>query len=104
MEGRPSTLGVTWVAASLPVTPYNLVLSVRRPGARRFGCPGAESIESLYHCAAMAKIRPIIPPLKEGKHVTLSEARAAFRELKRGPLGRANRKGTPPQKSAAKAG
>jgi hypothetical protein len=51
-----------------------------------------------------AKIRKILPPIKEGDHFTLAEARAALRELMREgkippPDKRAQRK-----KSAAKAG
>jgi hypothetical protein len=51
----------------------------------------------------MAKIRTIMMPLKEGKHVTVAQARAAFRELKR--EGRLSEGKVPSrQKSAAKAG
>ena len=31
----------------------------------------------------MAKIRPIMNPAREGTHVTLSEARSVFREIRR---------------------
>jgi hypothetical protein len=51
----------------------------------------------------MAKVRTIILPLKEGKNVTVAQARAAFRELRR--EGRIPDGKTPSrQKSAAKAG
>jgi hypothetical protein len=51
----------------------------------------------------MAKIRSIMPPAKEGKNVTVSEARAAFRELNRERRNHANKKAPSRQKSAAKA-
>src|SRR3954454_12765375 len=43
LEGRPSSLGVTWSNASLPVTSYNEVLSVRRRGARGLRCAQSPS-------------------------------------------------------------
>jgi hypothetical protein len=52
----------------------------------------------------MAKIRPIIGPSKQGKHVTLSEARAAFRELSREPRVHPKKKATSQEKTVAKAG
>jgi hypothetical protein len=52
----------------------------------------------------MAKIRRILRPAKEGKHVTLAEARAVFRELKRTSRSRASGTATSRQKPVAKAG
>jgi hypothetical protein len=52
----------------------------------------------------MAKIRRILRPAKEGKNVTLSEARAAFREIGREQRAGAMKKTPSRQKTAAKAG
>lgn len=49
----------------------------------------------------MDKIRPILRPLREGTNVTLSQARAAFRELDR--EARAKKKAHASLKPAAKA-
>ena len=47
---------------------------------------------AICYRSAMLKIRPIIRPAREGKHVTLSEARAAFRDLNRQPRNHAKKK------------
>lgn len=52
----------------------------------------------------MAKIRTILGPAKEGKNVTLAEARAAFREIRRDQRVQAAKKAPSRQKTAAKAG
>ena len=47
----------------------------------------------------MATIRKIMKPVKEGTHFTLAQARAAYREMKREQLSRANQKTKSRQKS-----
>jgi hypothetical protein len=51
----------------------------------------------------MAKIRTILAPAIEGKHVTVSQARAALRKMKAEPLSRSPKKSASRQKPAAKA-
>jgi hypothetical protein len=52
----------------------------------------------------MAKVRRILPPAVKGTHVTLAQARAAFRGLKLERQTRANEKAVSRPKPAAKAG